>query len=143
MRWISIRIEKNDDAQLLLMASVIMAVSIIVLAAITASLSNIGVLPAKSSSIPSEFSVLREKFGIALQEAMGSNFEEMVEDDLVDDYFDHVKNIFSFIEGRHNNYFNAELKNILYTNDRADGLNVCLTLNNEDESIYEEVDYYI
>ena len=67
MRCLGFR--NNGSGQMMILTSIMLAVSIVVIAAIANSLSNVNVsLPReKSLSILSEYRNIREKFGLALK----------------------------------------------------------------------------
>ena len=129
------------NAQMLILAGTILAVSIIVLASIIASLSNSTAVLDKSSYLIPEFRLVKEKFGLALREYMSDDFQTKKSDNVwLSTYIAHISEAFTLIEARYDMYFHAEYVGL---NARQDGVIVSLSLSCRNEWMNEEVDYYI
>lgn len=133
---------KNNNAQILIVASIIIAVMLVTIGVITANLSNVNVnLPSeKSYSIYNNYIDIRQKFGTALYQRL----YYVSNDEMIESYFDDVAYEFSNIVNRHGNYFYAEFVSITYTyNDYHDGIIVKIGYRSDTSSIDEEVEYNI
>ena len=129
------------SGQMLILAGTILAVSIIVLASIIASLSTSTAALDKSSYLIPDFRLIKEKFGLALKEYMGDDFQAKKSDNVwLSTYIAHISGAFTLIEARYDMYFHAKYVDL---NMREDGVIVLLNLSCRGEWISEKVDYYI
>ena len=138
MRCLGFR--NNGSGQMMILTSIMLAVSIVVIAAIANSLSNVNVsLPReKSLSILSEYRNIREKFGLALAQRIGNYSDET----WVRNRFDAVEKDLHVLEWRKGVYFDAEFGGITYSFDgSADGVIAVLTFRFGSSNICEEVEY--
>jgi len=133
----------NDNGQMLVIAAVFIAVSLVLLTAVSSRLNYVETSANRGSTLSSEYQNVRKKFGEAIGAAFDDNFEEIVENDFLCDYFDRIENIFSFLEMQHNYVFSAQYIDVFYNNNEPDGIEVKLTLSNGSESLSEEVKYYL
>lgn len=132
----------RHNAQMLILAGTILAVSIIVLASIIVSLSTSTAALDKSSYLIPEFRLVKEKFGLALREYMADNFSDnkLKNNGWLSAYTASISEAFTLIEARYDMYFYAKYEGL---NARQDGVIVLLSLSCRDEWMSEEVDYYI
>lgn len=139
------QIIKSNDGQLLLLAGIIISISIIAFASITAELStNIGITIDKSSFLKSNYDNVRKEFGVALQDNLEGklDYQKTTVENLVNLYFNDTRETFVFyVESLHSNYFDAEFLELTYNAGQINGLKAVLTLANEKEYISEVVTY--
>ena len=139
-------VKNRNDAQLLTMGGVLVSIIIISSAIITINLSNVITPLDKNDFIKHEFDNVRKEFGVALQDKLKNKIQYVTRDNdaLVSFYFNDISRSFAYIEFLRGNYFKAEYLGLTFdTEDRADGVIACLTLDNTKERIIEEVEYYI
>jgi len=151
-------LKSNNRGQLLLIAGVVMASSLIIMTAVNASLYNTITIQEKESYVLSEYREIREKFGLALQDSLEQMFQNITKDDyhgnndlyidFVETSFDLINDKFYFFEMKHGLFFSASYgtsiqDRIVYKNNQADGLIVTLLLKSDAEYITEDVTYYI
>ena len=132
----------DNNAQILIVASITISVLIVVLGVVTANLSNVSVnLPReKSYAIYSDYIDIRQKFGTALYQ----NLYSMYNESQIINEFDHISYEFSNIANMYGNFFNAECIKINYDyHGRLDTLEVKLTYRSDSSSISEEVEYNV
>ena len=101
---------KENNAQMIILAGITIAVLIVSLAAISANVSNIGIgLSFERSISPlEEYENLRHVFiNVFNSSCAGRNNQYMIRE-----AFNYTKNVLSKIEIRYGNYFSAELKDI-------------------------------
>lgn len=131
---------RESEAQLLMIGGITICVIIIVASAATISLSSINIPVDETSSIKSEFDNIREKFGLALQDRLHGKLDNI---SLVLLYFNDTRNLFTFAEARHDNYFDAVFVGITSTTDEPDGIVAFIVLGDNHDCISERVEYYI
>jgi len=132
----------DNNAQMLIIASITIAVLIVALGAITASLSNVSVnLPReKSYAIYSKYLDIREKFGTALYQRLYSVSNE----DMILSIFSDTFHEFYSLVNRYGYYFDAEFIEITYGyDDQLDSIKVKLSYSSDISSVNEEVEYNI
>ena len=102
----------NDRAQVITLMGAILAVSIIILAASSASLTNVGtVVPLERSySLLPDFFEIKNEFVYALNRSIQG--DAIYDDDAIEETFDEVKRKISRIEASHGRFFYAELIDI-------------------------------
>lgn len=103
---------KNDNAQMILIAGVIISVSIITLSSISSNISNVGVeLSFETSITPlEEYINVREVFVDVFKSSCGGHNDT----EIIQNAFNHVKNILFNVEMRYGNFFTAEIRDIRY-----------------------------
>jgi len=129
----------DNNAQMLIVASITISVLIVVLGVVTATLSNISVnLPRERSyAIYSDYIDFREKFGTALNQRMNSIPVESIKDE-----FNNIRFEFTNIANRYGYFFNAEYIGLNYDYyEDLDSLKVILTFRSDSSGITEEVEY--
>ena len=99
--------DRRDDAQMILIAGIMIAVLIIALSSITVNLSNVGVELSLERSISplEEFMNIRHVFITVFNNSCGGH------KDNIEHAFNYTKNVLFNIEMRYGNYFDAELRN--------------------------------
>ena len=139
------RFRKKNDGQLLLLAGIVISVSIIAFASITANLStSIGVPIDKTSALKSSYDNIRKEFGIALMYRLEGrlDYSKASVENLVNLYFNETKEIFVFyIESLNDNYFDAKFLDLIYNDGKITGMSVLLTVGTDNEYLQEVVTY--
>jgi len=139
------KINKKNNAQLLLLGGIMISIILIASASIAISLSNISIPLDKTSSIKTDYDNIRKEFGIALKDNINQyllTFDSVNALKLTKIHFEDIKNTFVFfIENFNDNYFDAEIVNDDWKDDVTGVITVKLTLSDSDETIQEEVVY--
>lgn len=130
----------NKKAQILMIGGIIMCVMIVLSSVASISLTNIAVSIDKTTFIKSEFECVKDKFGLLLNDRLSGKLNNIT---FIYSSFNYSRDLLSFAEARHNNYFNAEFVEMTYTADEADGMIVDIILSNKNDYIKERVAYYI
>jgi hypothetical protein len=129
--------KRKNNAQMILLAGVMITVLVIVLSSISANLSNIGVgLSLERSISPrEEYTNVRHIFINVFNNSCGGHNDT----NIVWHAFNYTKNVLFDIEMRYGNYFDAELRNIDYYDEDALDVSVCLKLICKSTRIEEEI----
>ena len=134
---------RDNKAQLVTAAGIIIAISILSVAFVSINLSSIYVPIEKGSFLKNEYDNIRQEFAGVIQNNLNGKLD-YEENDFVKSfnyYFDETKDIFTYIETLHGYYFNAEFVSILYKDNAPSGFVCILTLSNAYQYIQEEVTY--
>jgi len=130
----------SDDAQLLLIAGIILSVAIVTLASVSVSLSNADIAIDKTTFIKSEYDNLRREFGITLKDKIGNKLG--YGEDVIRTYFNDTRDTYVFfIESLNGNYFDAEYIGLSYNDNQVDGIICLLRIGNGKEYVSEEITY--
>lgn len=129
--------KRKNNAQMILLAGITIAVLIVALSSISVNLSNIGVgLSLEKSISPlEEYINVRHIFINVFNNSCGGHNDT----NIVWSAFNYTKNVLFGIEMRYGNYFDAELRNIDYYNEDTLDVSVCLKLICKNTRIEEEI----
>lgn len=132
----------QEEGQMLLMTSVMIAVGVVLLSSIALSLSNIGtLLPVeKSRSLLPEYENIREKLAHYFDDTIPKNATDMR---WISYVFGRAVNEISSVETKYMRYFDASLDSISYLTNGDVELKVVLSLRDDASSIKEEVVYRV
>lgn len=141
---------RHGSGQMLIVAGVVIAVSVMVLAALSTSLSNIhvSVFTGRSHSLLSEFRDVRMKLGDALKNSNNriAGMYEFDEDKILEK-FSAIESNFSKIELYHGNYLSATIEDrdidIVYVGTKIYSVNVSLVMRQSDSMISEKIKYLV
>ena len=131
---------KEDNAQLLLIGGITICILIIVSSATIVSMSGVNIPIDKTSFIKSEYDNIRSKFYLVLKHNLESRLDD---EEYVMSSFNYTRDQFSFAEARHDVYFYAEFLDFYYISDQPKGIITRLTLRNDNDVMSEEVIYQI
>ena len=158
--------KKENNAQMITLLGIIIAVSVIVLSSLASEIANIDfvVTNRESTSLTSEFAEIKESFGLSLNYnliniTIGNETRGVIENetyligdlDLIDDAFNNTKNDFFKIYLIYGIIFDAELKDHWFSHEETiqDKLTVfykvevTISIDNGDSYICEDVVYSI
>ena len=89
---------KNDDrGQLFIIGGVMITLAILSLAVISTNLPDVAIPHDETSYLKPEYDNIRQEFGIALQNTLGSKLKYVPtndDDDILHTYFNQIKNVF-------------------------------------------------
>jgi len=134
---------KDNDGQLLLLAVVFLAITLIVLASAATVFLNVNQNQI-NGSLAVEYSNVKEKFGIALNESANKTYKDKYNRNpvnksaAINDSFNKTRDSFGILLSYHGINFDAELYEI-----GDDYVFVNLTMTNEREYISETVNYMV
>ncbi len=136
----------NNSGQLFLMGGVIITLLIIGLAVVSTSLSEVTTEYKKENYLRDEYVNIRNEFGVALQDRIESKFNYVFlgNDQIIQTYFEKIRDEFVFVEKLHGYNFNAEYVDCFYTTgDKVESVSIKLILSNGEDSVSEIVNYDI
>jgi len=133
--------KKTDDAQLLILAGVVITILLVVSSILSVNLSISNRPSNKETYIRSDYVNVKEKFGYALDDNLDRNL--MQYEDVVYTVFNDTLKQFKFSLSRYDYFFDAEIEEIRYIADQPEGIYVSLLMGNKFDSMSETVYYYI
>lgn len=137
------KIIKNNESQLLLIGGVLITIIILSMTMISISIPDITKPVYKKDFIKYEYANIREEFGVLLNDNLEGVIDHISDSDTFDEFgmlhFEETKQMFSYLEKSHGNYFNAEY--VDFSSGPPKKVEIKLTLKNEKETITEIVEY--
>jgi len=134
---------KDNEGQLLLLAVVFLAITLIVLASAATVFLSVKQNQIYNS-LAVEYGNVKEKFGIALNESANQTYEGgMSKTDAINDSFDKTRDSFGILLSYHGINFGAKLGEITPGDSQWWNVNVTLTMSSQYSSINETVKYHI
>ncbi len=136
---------RDNKGQLLLLAVVFLAITLIVLASAATIFLNVK-QNQMNESLAVEYGNVKEKFGFALNESANQTYEDYGYDKnetSIWEGFNKTSDSFEILLSYHGINFDAELEEITYWDSQWWNVTVALTMSSQYSSVNETVKYYI